>query len=132
MLVLAALLNFVGLAREGYGNTYYAAAVRSMIQNRHAFFFNSLDPAGFVTLDKPPLGFWLHVASAKVFGFIGTAPGSQPGGPGGLEGPGGVGENGNTGPLRLLNAELGPQVGWLLPLAVIGLLVAAWQTRRRG
>lgn len=73
VLVLATILNFYGLDREGYGNTYYAAAVRSMMQNWHAFFFNSLDPAGFVTLDKPPLGFWLQVLSAKIFGFNGVA-----------------------------------------------------------
>src|SRR5205814_6425571 len=29
----------------------------------------SFDPGGFVTIDKPPLGFWLQVASAKIFGF---------------------------------------------------------------
>jgi 4-amino-4-deoxy-L-arabinose transferase-like glycosyltransferase len=73
ILALAAVLNFYGLSREGYANTYYAAAVKSMLQNWHAFFFNSLDSAGFVTLDKPPLGFWLQVASAKVFGYSGVA-----------------------------------------------------------
>lgn len=39
----------------------------------HNFFFNSFDPAGFVTIDKPPLGFWFQVASVKVFGFSGVA-----------------------------------------------------------
>jgi 4-amino-4-deoxy-L-arabinose transferase-like glycosyltransferase len=42
-----------------------------------------------------------------------------------------VGENGPTGALRLLDTQLGSQIGWLLPLAVIGFLAAAWQTRRR-
>jgi 4-amino-4-deoxy-L-arabinose transferase-like glycosyltransferase len=73
ILALAAVLNFYDLSREGYANTYYAAAVKSMLQNWHAFFFNSLDSAGFVTLDKPPLGFWLQVASAKLFGYNGVA-----------------------------------------------------------
>lgn len=73
VLVVAGILNFYGLNREGYGNTYYAAAVRSMLQNWHNFFFNSFDPGGFVTIDKPPLGFWLQVASAKLFGFNGVA-----------------------------------------------------------
>ena len=27
--------------------------------------------AGFVSVDKPPLGFWIQAASAKVFGFQG-------------------------------------------------------------
>jgi 4-amino-4-deoxy-L-arabinose transferase-like glycosyltransferase len=73
VLVLAGVLNFYGLNREGYGNTYYATAVRSMLQNWHNFFFNSFDPGGFVTIDKPPLGFWLQVVSAKIFGFNGVA-----------------------------------------------------------
>jgi hypothetical protein len=30
VLIVAAILNFYGLSREGYGNTYYAAAVKSM------------------------------------------------------------------------------------------------------
>jgi 4-amino-4-deoxy-L-arabinose transferase-like glycosyltransferase len=40
-------------------------------------------------------------------------------------GPGGVGENGQVGFSRLLNAQLGPQVSWLLPLALLGFLAAA-------
>ena len=31
ILALSAALNLVGLDREGYGNTYYAAAVKSML-----------------------------------------------------------------------------------------------------
>lgn len=73
VLILAGALNFYGLDREGYGNTYYASAVRSMMQNWHNFFFNSFDPGGFVTIDKPPLGFWLQVVSVKILGFNGVA-----------------------------------------------------------
>ncbi|GHO53169.1 glycosyltransferase family 39 protein [Ktedonobacter robiniae] len=40
-----------------------------MLDSWHNFFFVSFDPGGFVTLDKPPLGFWLQAASAKLFGF---------------------------------------------------------------
>lgn len=69
VLALAAVLNFYQLDRVGYANTYYAAAVRSMTENWHAFFFNSFDPAGFVTIDKPPLGFWFQVVSAKILGY---------------------------------------------------------------
>jgi len=39
ILALAAVLNFTGLSREGYNNQYYAAAVRSMSQSWHNFFF---------------------------------------------------------------------------------------------
>ena len=56
---------------EGFANQYYAAGVYSMGQNLNAFFFNSLDSAGFVTIDKPPLGFWIQVLFTKVFGFAG-------------------------------------------------------------
>jgi len=71
VLALATFLNFYELSREGYGNTYYAAAVKSMLQNWHNFFFVSFDPGGFVTVDKPPLGFWVQTLSAKIFGFHG-------------------------------------------------------------
>ena len=73
ILLLAAILNFVGLSREGYNNEFYAAAVKSMSQSWHNFFFNAFDPGGFVTIDKPPLGFWFQVASVKLLGFNGVA-----------------------------------------------------------
>lgn len=73
ILAIAALLNCWQLSRVGYGNTYYAAAVRSMLQSWHNFFFNSFDPGGFVSIDKPPLGFWFQVASAKLFGYNGVS-----------------------------------------------------------
>jgi 4-amino-4-deoxy-L-arabinose transferase-like glycosyltransferase len=72
-LTLSALLNLVGLNQEGFGNTYYAAAVWSMLQNWHAFIFGAFDSAGFITVDKPPLGLWLQVLSAKLFGFSGLS-----------------------------------------------------------
>lgn len=71
ILLVAAFLNFFRLDQNGYGNTYYAAAVKSMLLNWHNFFFLSFDPGGFVSIDKPPLGFWLQAASAAVFGFNG-------------------------------------------------------------
>jgi 4-amino-4-deoxy-L-arabinose transferase-like glycosyltransferase len=67
---LAALLNLVQLGNEGYGNTYYAATVKNMLTSWHNFFFASFD-AGFVSVDKPPLGLWIQAASAKAFGFQG-------------------------------------------------------------
>ena len=62
-------MNFYQLGQNGFGNAFYAAGVRSMADNLHNFFFVSYDPGGFVTLDKPPLGFWLQVISTKIFGF---------------------------------------------------------------
>jgi len=73
VLGLAAALNLWALDSIGYANGYYAAAVRSMLQSWHNFFFVSFDPGGFVTIDKPPLGFWIETASAKLFGFSGVS-----------------------------------------------------------
>ncbi len=69
ILVLAGVLEFAGLTDEGYANSYYAAAVKSMLTSWHNFFFASFDSGGFVSVDKPPLGLWVEVASAKLFGF---------------------------------------------------------------
>jgi 4-amino-4-deoxy-L-arabinose transferase-like glycosyltransferase len=71
ILLLAACCNFYALQREGYANLYYAAAIRSMLASWHNFFFVSFDPGGFVTVDKPPLGFWIQAASAKLLGYSG-------------------------------------------------------------
>ena len=73
ILALAAALEFAGLDREGYANTYYAAGVKSMLSSWHAFFFASYDAGGFVSIDKPPLGLWVQAASAKLFGFSGLS-----------------------------------------------------------
>src|SRR5690242_7344134 len=69
VMLVSVFMNFFQLGQNGFGNLYYAAGVRSMLDNLHAFFFVSFDPAGFVTIDKPPLGFWLQVLTAKLFGF---------------------------------------------------------------
>ncbi len=67
--LVSIFLNFYQLGQNGFGNLYYASAIRSMMDSWHTFFFVSLDPVGFVSIDKPPLGFWLQVVSAKLFGF---------------------------------------------------------------
>jgi 4-amino-4-deoxy-L-arabinose transferase-like glycosyltransferase len=69
ILLLAAGLRLWGLDQNGFANSYYAAAVRSMTLSLHNFLYLSFDPAGFVSVDKPPLGLWIQVASAKLFGF---------------------------------------------------------------
>src|SRR5215216_6127159 len=70
LLALSACLDLSRLTGEGYGNVYYAAAVKDMLDSWHNFFFVSFD-AGFVSVDKPPLGFWIQAASAYLFGFHG-------------------------------------------------------------
>ncbi|NYC28726.1 glycosyltransferase family 39 protein [Clostridium saccharobutylicum] len=71
ILILSSILNFANLGIEGYANTYYSAGVKSMMMNFKNFFFVSSDPSGFVTVDKPPVGFWLQTICAKIFGFNG-------------------------------------------------------------
>ena len=44
-----------------------------MMGGWHAFFYNSFDPAGFVSVDKPPLALWIQVATVKIFGFSSLA-----------------------------------------------------------
>jgi 4-amino-4-deoxy-L-arabinose transferase-like glycosyltransferase len=66
--LISIFMDFFQLGRNGFGS-YYPPAVRSMMDNWHNFFFASYDPGGFVTIDKPPVGFWFQVLSAKIFGF---------------------------------------------------------------
>jgi 4-amino-4-deoxy-L-arabinose transferase-like glycosyltransferase len=73
VLVLAATLRLWRLAQNGYGNEYYSAGVRSMTMTWRNFLYTSFDPAGFVSVDKPPVALWIQVASAKLFGFHGLS-----------------------------------------------------------
>ncbi len=69
VLALSAVLNTHRLAQNGYANIYYSAGVKSMLGSLHNFLFVSFDPGGLMSIDKPPLGLWVQVASAKLFGF---------------------------------------------------------------
>ena len=69
VLAVASVLCLWGLTRNGYSNDYYAAAVKSATESWKAWFFGSLDPGSFITIDKPPLALWLMGLSARVFGF---------------------------------------------------------------
>ncbi|HUB03433.1 MAG TPA: glycosyltransferase family 39 protein, partial [Solirubrobacteraceae bacterium] len=69
LLALTAVLNLWDLSINGWANTYYAAAVRSMSTSWHDFLFASLDKTGLMTVDKPPLAFWVQALSVRVFGF---------------------------------------------------------------
>src|SRR6266849_4259580 len=66
--LISVFMNFYELGKNGFGS-YYPAAVLSMTDSWHNFFFVAYDPGGFVSIDKPPVGFWLEAASAKIFGF---------------------------------------------------------------
>ena len=69
LLALTAVLNLWDLSINGWANTYYAAAVKSMSTSWHDFLFASLDKTGLMTVDKPPLAFWVQALSVRVFGF---------------------------------------------------------------
>jgi 4-amino-4-deoxy-L-arabinose transferase-like glycosyltransferase len=69
LLALAAVLNLWALSRNGWANDYYSAAVRSMSTSWHNFIYESFDPSGVMTVDKPPLSLWVQALSVRVFGF---------------------------------------------------------------
>jgi 4-amino-4-deoxy-L-arabinose transferase-like glycosyltransferase len=69
VLITAAALRLWRLDQNGFGNEYYTAGVRSMSQSWHNFLYNAFDPAGFISVDKPPVALWIQVASVKLFGF---------------------------------------------------------------
>jgi 4-amino-4-deoxy-L-arabinose transferase-like glycosyltransferase len=69
LVVLSAVLNLWALDRNGWANTYYSAAVRSMSSSWHNFIYGSFDASGVMTVDKPPLALWVQALSVKVFGY---------------------------------------------------------------
>lgn len=71
ILLLAAFLSAYNIWNLGYSNEFYAASVKSMLTSWKNFFFASLDPGGWITVDKPPVSLWVQTAFAKVFGFYG-------------------------------------------------------------
>ncbi|MFJ8788485.1 glycosyltransferase family 39 protein [Streptomyces sp. NPDC102462] len=66
------------------------------------------------------------------FGYngLGRLNGEETGSVGGGAGPGGTGQWGETGWDRMFNAEIGGQVSWLIPAALILLVAGLWATRR--
>jgi len=73
LVLLAAFLNLYNIWNLGYGNSYYAAAIKSMMSSFSNFFFLSFDSTGFISVDKAPLSLWLDTIFAKIFGFSGVA-----------------------------------------------------------
>lgn len=71
--ILSFWFNFYAISKYGYGNEYYAAAIKSMTLSFKNFFFVAFDPAGMVSVDKPPLGLWTQAISVLVFGYHGWA-----------------------------------------------------------
>lgn len=71
IMALSAFLNGYNIWQDQYANTYYTTAVAAMLENWHNFFFASLDSAGSVSIDKPPVTFWIQTLSAYIFGLHG-------------------------------------------------------------
>ncbi|MFO6496709.1 ArnT family glycosyltransferase [Bacillus sp. z60-11] len=68
ILLAALILNTYNIWQDDAANQYYLAAVKSMTQSFHNFFFASFDSSGFVSVDKPPVVLWIQTIFAKVFG----------------------------------------------------------------
>lgn len=73
ILLLAAALRLLNITAVGQANTYYTAAVESMLQSWRNFFFVAAEPGGSVSVDKPPIGLWVQAAFAAVLGVNGVA-----------------------------------------------------------
>ncbi len=69
LLVATAALYLWDLPINDDGNAFYAAAVQSGARNWAAWFFGSLDPNNFITVDKPPAALWVTGLSVRWFGM---------------------------------------------------------------
>jgi 4-amino-4-deoxy-L-arabinose transferase-like glycosyltransferase len=69
LMTVTFVLYTTGLDRNGWANTYYAAAVQAGTRSWKAFFFGSLDASNFITVDKSPAFLWVMEISARLFGF---------------------------------------------------------------
>jgi len=73
IVLLSIGLHLYNLEAIGDANVYYTAAVKSMLQSWHNFFFVAAEPGASVTVDKPPLGLWMQALSAMLFGVSGVS-----------------------------------------------------------
>jgi 4-amino-4-deoxy-L-arabinose transferase-like glycosyltransferase len=67
--LVAGILAFWGLTRNGYGNTYYAEAAQAASHSWTAWLTNAVDVSGTDSLDKGPLANMLMGLSGRVLGF---------------------------------------------------------------
>ncbi|GLB46163.1 putative mannosyltransferase YycA [Philodulcilactobacillus myokoensis] len=71
ILLAAAFLYGWQIWKAGNANSFYTAAITSMTKSFKNFWFASFDPAGYITVDKPPVALWFMAISAKIFGVHG-------------------------------------------------------------
>jgi 4-amino-4-deoxy-L-arabinose transferase-like glycosyltransferase len=69
LLLVTAVAYLWDIDRNGWGNSFYAAAVQAGSMDWSAFFFGGFDPAGYITVDKPPVALWIMALSARIAGF---------------------------------------------------------------
>ncbi|MEU1266995.1 glycosyltransferase family 39 protein [Streptomyces sp. NPDC005799] len=68
ILVLAAVLYAWNLSGSSM-NTFYSGAIWAGTKSWKAWFFGSLDPGNFLTVDKPPFATMIMSLSCRLFGF---------------------------------------------------------------
>ncbi|MGY5058940.1 glycosyltransferase family 39 protein [Streptomyces sp. 900105755] len=68
ILILAAVLYSWNLSGSDM-NTFYSGAVWAGTKSWKAWFFGSLDPGNFLTVDKPPFALMVMGLSCRIFGF---------------------------------------------------------------
>src|SRR5260370_7477483 len=66
ILLISVVMNFYELGKNGFGSDY-PAAVLSMMDNWHNFFFAAYDPGSSLSIDNPPHVFSLLAAHPKIF-----------------------------------------------------------------
>ncbi|MGC4935621.1 ArnT family glycosyltransferase [Gordonia sp. DT30] len=73
LLVTTAVLYLWNITINGDGNTFYAGAAWAGSRNWEALLFGSVDPANFITVDKPPVSQWVMGLSGQIFGYSSAA-----------------------------------------------------------
>ncbi|MEU6195198.1 glycosyltransferase family 39 protein [Streptomyces sp. NPDC047061] len=68
ILILAAVLYSWNLSGSNM-NTFYSGAIWAGTKSWKAWFFGSLDPGNFLTVDKPPFALMVMGLSCRIFGF---------------------------------------------------------------
>ncbi|MFE2999937.1 ArnT family glycosyltransferase [Nocardia sp. NPDC059246] len=69
LLIATAVMYLWNITINGMGNQFYAGAAWAGSKNWEALLFGSLDPANFITVDKPPVSQWVMGLSGQIFGF---------------------------------------------------------------
>ncbi|MEH3155116.1 MAG: glycosyltransferase family 39 protein [Gordonia paraffinivorans] len=69
LLTGTAILYLWNLSANGWGNSFYAAAIQAGSVSWKAWFFGSSDAANSITVDKPPMSLWIPGIAVRVFGL---------------------------------------------------------------